>query len=115
MDCVRYLHDFFAFARQYQNGFIPVEEKIEIEKYSALVMNVQGTELLALKCARDLPCQLKFIKLEVPDFGLYEGCPKAIDSEAFLFPYGFREYSRDGFPIRNQRGAITPYIMRTAN
>jgi FkbM family methyltransferase len=91
------------------------KEKIEIEKYNALIMDTQGSELLVLKGAGDLLNKFQFIKLEVPDFESYQGCPQVTDIEEFLRPYGFREYSRNRFAVRSEGGSYYDILYKKSD
>ncbi len=77
---------------------------IASEKYQALIMDTQGSELLVLKGAEPLLSQFKYIKTEVADFEAYEGCCKVADIEAFLKMHGFLEISRRAFGIKTIAG-----------
>jgi FkbM family methyltransferase len=72
-------------------------ESIDPADYPALVMDVQGSELLVLKGAVDILSAFRFIKTEVPNFEAYAGCCQLADIEEFLTARGFREFSRRRF------------------
>lgn len=72
-------------------------EKIAAADYDALVMDVQGAELLVLKGAAPILGSFKFIKTEVAEFESYAGCCQPKDIDAFVRPYGFREIARNRF------------------
>lgn len=73
--------------------------------YPALVMDVQGSELLVLKGAEAVLPAFRFIKTEVADFEAYAGCCQLRDINAFLKPRGFRELSRRRFAERPAGGS----------
>ncbi|HSD55031.1 MAG TPA: FkbM family methyltransferase [Burkholderiales bacterium] len=80
-------------------------EKIAAGDYDALIMDVQGAELLVLKGAGPILGALKFIKTEVADFESYAGCCQLKDIEAFVAQFGFREIVRHKFAERPQGGS----------
>lgn len=75
-------------------------EGIEIDKYDALIMDTQGSELLVLQGAESLLGGFKYIKTEVADFEVYKGCCQLTDIENFLKKRGFKEYRRTEFAAR---------------
>lgn len=60
------------------------------DDYDALVIDVQGAELLVLRGAQDLLSRVKYVKTEAADFESYSGCAKVSDLKAFLLDAGFR-------------------------
>lgn len=72
-------------------------EGVEIEKFNALVLDTQGTELRILTGSSDLLRHFKFIKVEVSDFESYQGCCQINELSSFLHSYGFRESQRIPF------------------
>jgi FkbM family methyltransferase len=80
-------------------------ESLTPEMYPALVMDVQGAELLVLKGAWQLLTRFKFIKAEAADFEVYVGCPQLHDIKEFLGPLGFEEIAR--VPFANRPGGGT--------
>ena len=70
------------------------DEEIDINRYQAMVLDTQGSELLILKGAGRLLGSLTYIKVEVADFEAYEGCCQLKEVGAFLRRQGFREFSR---------------------
>lgn len=75
-------------------------ENIEMEKYDALVMDTQGTELLVLKGAGSLLRRFRYIKTEAADFEIYKNCCQVKDLADFLGKHGFEESSRHQFASR---------------
>jgi hypothetical protein len=61
------------------------------------VLDTQGSELMILKGATTMLPQLRFVKVEVPDFESYEGCCLSSELGEFMCAHGFRERQRDGF------------------
>lgn len=68
---------------------------IPIEKYQALIVDTQGSELLVLKGAGNLLRKFKYIKVEAADFESYTGCCQVSDIERFLKKNGFKEFCRE--------------------
>ncbi len=73
------------------------EFSIRLSDYQALVMDIQGAELMVLKGAKAILSNFKFIKLEVPDFTAYSGCCTVVEVDAFMRSSGFVESSRCEF------------------
>ena len=80
------------------------KENIDIDKYDALVMDTQGSELLVLKGAEEILGRFRYIKTEVPDFESYEGCCQVDDIQKYLAGLGFREHARNLFATRKGSG-----------
>jgi FkbM family methyltransferase len=72
-------------------------ENISPSDYPALVMDVQGAELLVLKGAGQMLGEFRFIKAEAADFESYVDCAKLDDLRRYLEPLGFKETSRNHF------------------
>lgn len=79
-------------------------EGIDAKSYPALVMDVQGVELLILRGASELLPAFKFIRLEVADFESYEGCCQLVDVCDFLRGKGYREVIRRKFAEHSSGG-----------
>ena len=65
------------------------EEQIPMSVFDALVMDVQGAELLVLKGAGEYLERFKWIRAETADFELYQGCCQLKDLDEYLIPRGF--------------------------
>ena len=87
-------------------------QNLDLDKYDALIMDTQGSELLVLTGAASLLNRFKYIKTEVPDFESYSGCPTVRDIEGFLSAHGFRECSRKQFASMDGVGAYYDIIYR---
>ncbi len=87
-------------------------ESIKIDKYNALIMDTQGSELLVLKGAESLLRGFKYIKTEVADFEIYKDCCQLKDIEDFLSKQGFKEFSRNKFASRAEGGSCYDIIYR---
>jgi FkbM family methyltransferase len=66
------------------------EHQIDLARFQALVLDVQGAEILVLKGASDLIRQFRYIKAEASDAELYAGGCLASDVIAYLAGFGFR-------------------------
>lgn len=77
---------------------------IDPAAYDALILDTQGSELLALQGAEALLPQFQFIKTEVADFEAYEGCCQLADLDAFMTRHGFKTYSKTPFARRAEGG-----------
>lgn len=64
-------------------------EGLDLSAYDALVMDVQGAELLVLKGMGDLVDGFKWIRCEAADFEIYAGCCQLKDLDDYLLPRGF--------------------------
>jgi FkbM family methyltransferase len=72
-------------------------ERINVRDYNALIMDVQGAELLVLIGAAPILDSFKFIKAEAADFESYAGGCQLEDIGAFVRQHGFREIARNKF------------------
>ncbi len=86
-------------------GTILKAERIDVRRYTALLLDTQGSELKILRGAAGLLSNFKFIKVEVPDFESYAGCFQVGDLASFMSSSGFRECSRH--PILHTPGVGT--------
>ncbi len=80
-------------------------ERIDAAAYDALILDVQGAELLVLRGAAPILGAFRFIKSEAADFESYAGCCQVGDIEAFVRPYGFKERARQRFAEHPQYGS----------
>jgi FkbM family methyltransferase len=69
-------------------------ERLSVREYQALVMDVQGAELMVLKGAGDLLRDFRFIKAEAADFESYAGGARLDDLQIYLQNAGFAEMRR---------------------
>jgi FkbM family methyltransferase len=72
-------------------------EQVDLNRYDALVMDTQGSELLVLKGAADILSHFKFIKTEAADFEVYRGCCTLADLDAFLGDHHFKRIRKKTF------------------
>jgi FkbM family methyltransferase len=80
-------------------------ERVDLERYDALVMDTQGSELLVLKGAADILDRFKFIKTEAADFELYKGCCTLADLDTFLSAHDFRRVRKKRFAHKSGVGS----------
>lgn len=90
-------------------------ENIEMDKYDALIMDTQGTELLVLKGAENLLSKFRFIMTEAADFEVYKNCCQVKDLEDFLGKHGFEELSRTKFASRTDGGNCYDIVYKKSN
>ena len=81
------------------------KEKVDIQKYQALVLDTQGSELLVLKGASKILSKFKYIVTEAADFESYVGCCKVEDLSLYLNNYGFKETVKTKFASRSKVGS----------
>ena len=83
---------------------------IDLDKYQALIMDTQGSELLVLAGALPILNQFKYIKTEVSDFEAYANCCQLKDVDAFMKTHGFQELSKRKFATREAGGSYYDVI-----
>ena len=88
------------------------QESIDMSHYQALVMDTQGSELLILMGAIPLIPFLQYIKVEVADFEIYEGCCQLKDINEFMHQHGFHEIIRKPFPIKYSGGMCYDIVFQ---
>ena len=79
-------------------------EKIDLQKYQALVIDTQGSELLILKGASEILKKFNYIVAEAADFESYVGCCLLKDLSNFLNGFGFKEVVRTKFAHHSKAG-----------
>jgi FkbM family methyltransferase len=72
-------------------------ERLSPREYQALVMDVQGAELMVLRGAGKLLEEFRFVQAEAADFEAYTGGARLEDLQAYLRDAGFREVRRREF------------------
>lgn len=65
-------------------------EKIDLENFNFLNLDIQGAELLALKSFGELIKNFKFIYTEVNTASLYKNCAKIEEIDEYLNKFGFK-------------------------
>jgi hypothetical protein len=79
-------------------------EKITGSRYPAVVIDVQGAELLVLKGAGEMLQNFRYIKAEAADFESHVNAAKLDDLNRFLRPLGFTEINRQKFAAHPNEG-----------
>jgi FkbM family methyltransferase len=72
-------------------------EQIDLNDYQALTLDIEGSELLALRGAGDLLEKFEYIKCEVSDFPSRTGAPTSADLDEYLGQFGFEQLARRAF------------------
>lgn len=80
--------------KTYRLDTILAENGIRAEKYDALLLDTQGSELMILQGATKLLRSVRKVQVEVADQETYIGCPRPHDILNFLSGFGFREIRR---------------------
>jgi len=88
------------------------DERIAVDGYDLLVLDTQGSELMVLRGAEAILSSFRFIKLEVPDFESYVGCPTRAEMTSYLSSRGFAELARHKFAERARGGAYYDIVYR---
>lgn len=90
------------------------EHGIKADEFEALVLDTQGSELLALKGAESILNNFRFIKTEVANFDSYADCCTVDDIDSFLLGRGFSRFSCERFMSSRDTGAYynITYINR---
>jgi len=70
------------------------ERHVPLEKYQALVLDVQGAELRVLEGAKAILPAFSWIQMPVADFDAYRGAPTHSEIALFLERQGFEEADR---------------------
>lgn len=87
-------------------------EQIDANKYQALIMDTQGSELLVLQGSLPILEHFEFIKTEVPDFESYKDCCQLSDINDFMTEHGYKEFSRNKFASRAEGGSYFDITYR---
>ena len=88
-------------------------KKLKVKKkYDALVMDIQGAELLALKGSINLLKDVTYVKTEVADFQAYENGCQLVELEQFLSEFGFKEVRRFKFRSRSNVGSYFDILFK---
>ncbi len=88
------------------------KENININKYQALVLDTQGSELLALKGSISILKHIKYIVTEVADFESYKDCCTLYDISKFMNEHGFEESYRSKFAENTSGGSYYDIIFK---
>lgn len=71
--------------------------QLKLRDYDALVLDVQGAELLVLRGAPKVLNSIRFLQVESANFELYANYPTVEQIEELLRPYHFSEIDRNVF------------------
>ena len=77
----------------------------------AIVLDIQGAELTALKGAPHLLSKVKFVKVEAADFQAYAGGCSMDELEAYLLEAGFHVLSRFAFETHPEVGSYYDLVF----
>lgn len=80
-------------------------EQIDLGQFGALLLDTQGSELKVLIGAETLLPHFTYVKAEVADFELYQGCCEEAEVSRFMLERGFRECMR--LPFMHKPGIGT--------
>lgn len=67
------------------------KNQIDVNRFQALILDTQGSELMVLNGSLPLLKNFKYIKSEVPNFESYEGCCQVEDILKFMDAYGYKK------------------------
>lgn len=88
------------------------EQGFQVTDYQALVMDVQGAELLVLRGLGELLTEFRFVKAEAADFESYVGCTKLKELDEFLTRRGFVELKREPFATHPSGGRYWDVVWK---
>lgn len=88
------------------------KHSIDLDKYQALIMDTQGSELLVLSGAVPILHEFQYVKTEVSDFEAYENCCQLVDVDAFMSNHGFHQLSKRQFASRKEGGSYYDVIYK---
>lgn len=80
------------------------ENKFDLSKYQALIIDTQGSELLVLKGSIKILNQFKYIKLEVSDFESYKNCCQLPEIIEFMEKNNYERISKYSIGENNNIG-----------
>ena len=79
-------------------------EGLDLQRYQALVLDTQGSELLVLKGLGEMIRNFTYIKTEASDFEAYEGACLLNDIDSYLAQYGFKQILCEEMTERTEGG-----------
>lgn len=85
---------------------------LDADRYQALVLDTQGSELLILRGAESMIDRFRYIKVEVADFESYAGCCQLPDIASFMEQHRFIEVHRVPFAQREGVGTYYDIVFR---
>jgi len=90
------------------------EENVDMANYRALVLDVQGAELLVLAGATATLSAISWIRLPAPDFDAYRGAPEDIRQiRAFLDRKGFTQVACLETAVFPDVGTTSEFLFRS--
>jgi FkbM family methyltransferase len=91
------------------------KENINIKDYQALVLDTQGSELLALNGGISILKHFKYIATEVADFESYKDCCTLVDINKFMNKHNFQEKYRSKFAESTKGGSYYDILFKRMN
>jgi hypothetical protein len=85
------------------------------DRYQAIVLDTQGSELLVLKGATRLLEKIQYVTTEAADFESYVGCARVDDLVKFLNDLGFKLIQKHKFAESPQGGQYFDLLFRKRN
>jgi len=85
---------------------------IDLALYDALLLDVQGAELLILEGARPILKRFRFVQAEAADFEAYAGGATRAQLDAFMAAEGFVVHARKAFARRKDLGVYEDVVYR---
>jgi FkbM family methyltransferase len=87
-------------------------ERLTPQAYPALVLDVQGAELLVLKGAGSMLSEFLFVKAEAANFESYAGGAQLRDLQDYLSRFAFEELDRNAFAQRPGGGTYWDIVWQ---
>ena len=85
---------------------------IDLALYDALLLDVQGAELLILEGARPILKRFRFVQAEAADFEAYAGGATRAQLDAFMAAEGFVVHARKAFARHKDIGVYEDVVYR---
>jgi FkbM family methyltransferase len=85
------------------------------DRYQAIVLDTEGSELLVLKGATRLLAKIRYVTTEAADFEAYLGCARVNDIVKFLNDFDFKLIQRYKWAESPQGGSIFNLLFRKRN
>jgi FkbM family methyltransferase len=87
-------------------------EGVDLNKYGALVLDTQGSELMVLEGGRSVLRSFRFVKTEVADFEAYAGCCQLSELTDFMKSRGFSLTWKYDFAARTGVGSYYDVLFK---
>jgi FkbM family methyltransferase len=88
------------------------EHDLAANSYQALVLDVQGAELMVLKGAGALLGGFNFVRCEAADFESYAGGARLVELDRYMNDQGFVEIARNAFAQRDAGGTYWDVVWK---